>query len=91
MDKLWQFLENSQNATAAAQQIVPGEGAGFHFQTNSTYEAINHLKFANAKSVRTSGIILASFNAVIATALALGIFWDCFVASRRAVSRFRSQ
>lgn len=86
MDQVWHFLDQNE---ATQQQAVAMSGSGFAFQTNTTYDVINHLKFNNAKSVRTSGIILASFNAAIGLVMAIAIFWDCYLASRRAVSRFR--
>jgi len=57
---------------------------GFQFQVNSTSSVINQLRFATSKSIRQSGIILASFNAAAGLVLAAGILWDCYRAARRA-------
>lgn len=89
MEKVWDFLNNGQ--ANGMEQILSNASVagGFQFQTNSTYAVINHLKFQTAKSVRTSGIILASFNAAIALATALGIFWDSYKVAKRADPRFQ--
>ncbi|KAK8141910.1 hypothetical protein G3M48_009693 [Beauveria asiatica] len=74
---------------AAAEGII-GNGSfttdwtGFQFQANSTNAVINELRFATSKTVRQSGIILASFNAVVGLVLAVGIFGDCYWAAKRA-------
>lgn len=80
---------NVFNIRAAAQGII-GNGsfttdwAGFQFQTSSRDSVINTLRFATSKTIRQSAIILASFNAVVGLALAIGIFWDCYRAAKRA-------
>jgi hypothetical protein len=56
---------------------------GFGSQPNSSSAFINELKFAASKSVRTSFIILASFNTVAGATTALGIYWDCYMGARR--------
>ncbi|KAM3557516.1 hypothetical protein ARSEF4850_005034 [Beauveria asiatica] len=74
---------------AAAEGII-GNGSfttdwtGFQFQANSTNAVINELRFATSKTVRQSGIILASFNAVVGLVLAVGIFGDCYWSAKRA-------
>ncbi|OAQ77524.1 hypothetical protein VFPBJ_07996 [Purpureocillium lilacinum] len=62
---------------------------GWEFSGNTTSSVINELRFAASKSVRTSFIILASFNALVGAALAFGIFWDCYSAAKRADPRFK--
>ncbi|POR35229.1 Uncharacterized protein TPAR_04567 [Tolypocladium paradoxum] len=66
-----------------------GASQGFMFQSNTTSALINQLRFAAAKSNRTSLIILASFNALAAAATAFGIFWDCYTGAKRNDPRFR--
>lgn len=68
---------------------IDSESNGFQFQTNSTSSVINDLRFAVAKSLRTSIIILASFNVVMAFATAVGIFWDCYATARRSDPNIR--
>ncbi len=48
---------------------------------------INQFKFAAAKSVRTSTIILATFNAVAAFATAMGILYDAYSGKRGTIAR----
>lgn len=61
---------------------------GFQFQTNSTSAVLNELRFAAAKQVRMSIVILASFNVLVAFATALGIFWDSYQAAKKENPRF---
>lgn len=56
---------------------------GFGFQANSSSAFINQLRFAASKSVRTSFVILASFNALAGATTAFGIYWDCYMSARR--------
>lgn len=49
----------------------------------------NDLKFSAAKSIRTSTIILAVFNAIAALATALGILIDSYFRKRRNDRNFR--
>ena len=57
---------------------------------NMTNQMIfNQFKFAAAKSVRTSTIILASFNAVAAFATALGILYDAYSREKRNNRSYR--
>lgn len=62
--------------------------SGFRFQANSTSAFNNELEFAAQKSVRTSVVILASFNAIAAFATAAGIFWDCYTTTKRGEPTF---
>lgn len=62
---------------------------------NSTDDAatnmlINDLVFAQSKSVRTSTIILASFNVLASFATAFSILYDCYWASKRCNPKFRA-
>ncbi|KAI1391043.1 uncharacterized protein F4822DRAFT_170951 [Hypoxylon trugodes] len=54
------------------------------YNSNSTFGVINQFKFLAARSIRTSTIILAAFNTVSAFAAAAGIFYDCYVATKRS-------
>ena len=58
--------------------------------SNSTTSAMffNELRFAAAKSIRTSTIILATFNAIAAFATALGILYQCYSSKRRNSRNF---
>jgi len=49
----------------------------------ATQKLISTLVFANSKSIRTSTIILASFNVLAAFATATSILYDCYCTSRR--------
>ncbi|KAK3945203.1 hypothetical protein QBC46DRAFT_436024 [Diplogelasinospora grovesii] len=58
--------------------------------TNATTQMIiNEFRFAAAKSVRTSTIILASFNTIAAFATAMGILYDAYTRERRNNKNFK--
>ncbi|RSL57895.1 hypothetical protein CEP54_008075 [Fusarium duplospermum] len=57
--------------------------AGFQFQANSTSAWDNQLKLAAAASVRTSIVVLASFNVLAAFATAASIFWESWKTAKR--------
>lgn len=59
---------------------------GFQFQANSTSKWDNELKFAAAGSVRTSIIVLAVFNLVVAFTVALVILLRSWRALKRSES-----
>jgi hypothetical protein len=63
-----------------------GNGTGLTqaMNGNSTFMVINEFKLEAARSIRTSTIILASFNAIAAFATALGIMFDCYLAAKRS-------
>lgn len=50
---------------------------------------INEFRFAAAKSIRTSTIILATFNVVAAFATAVGILFDTYCRKKRNDRNFR--
>ncbi|ORY71219.1 uncharacterized protein BCR38DRAFT_479737 [Pseudomassariella vexata] len=50
---------------------------------NSTYMVINQFKFLAARSIRTSTIVLATFNTISAAATAAGIYYDCYSTAKR--------
>lgn len=58
--------------------------------SNSTFQnpegegLIEGFVFQNSKSIRTSTVILASFNVLAAFATATGILYDCYWASKRS-------
>ena len=64
-------------------------GAGNGSQSQSQAQLINDLRFAASKSIRTSTIILAAFNAVAAFSTAFGILYDCYTTRRRNNRRYR--
>lgn len=51
--------------------------------SNTTLAVINQFKLEAARSIRTSTIILATFNTISAFATALGIWYDCYSSARR--------
>ncbi|RYO82426.1 hypothetical protein DL766_007784 [Monosporascus sp. MC13-8B] len=53
--------------------------------------AINQFKFLAAKSIRTSTIILSSFNTISAFATAAGILFDCYLKAKRSDPRGNRQ
>ncbi|KAL2067647.1 hypothetical protein VTL71DRAFT_15743 [Oculimacula yallundae] len=57
---------------------------------NSTFNLISNLVFAESKSVRTSTIILATFNVLAAFATACSILYDCYWASKRCNPKFKA-
>lgn len=69
----------------AAGPSQNGSNPFFKAATNSTTQQmiINQFRFAAAKSVRTSTIILATFNAIAAFATAMGILYDNYSRTRR--------
>ncbi|CAJ2507898.1 Uu.00g090840.m01.CDS01 [Anthostomella pinea] len=67
-----------------------GNSSGFSqaaFSGNSTFSVINEFKFLAARSIRTSTIVLASFNTISAFATAAGIFYDCYSSAKRNNTR----
>ncbi|KAK3378446.1 hypothetical protein B0H63DRAFT_247591 [Podospora didyma] len=72
---------------------VNGTGNGL-FQTAANISTtqqmfFNELKFAAAKSIRTSTIILATFNTVAAFATAMGILFDAYYREKRNNKKFK--
>ncbi len=57
-------------------------------QTTTQQMFLNELRFSAAKSIRTSTVILATFNTVAAFATALGILCDSYFRARRNNKRF---
>ncbi|PVH73145.1 hypothetical protein DL98DRAFT_552800 [Cadophora sp. DSE1049] len=57
---------------------------------NSTFNLISNLVFAESKSVRTSTIILATFNILASFATACSILYDCYWASKRCNPKFKA-
>ncbi len=55
-----------------------------------TAKIIESLVFAESKSVRTSTIILASFNMLAAFATAVSILYDCYWSSKRCNPKFKA-
>ncbi|KAI2473869.1 hypothetical protein F4781DRAFT_6493 [Annulohypoxylon bovei var. microspora] len=84
MDKL-HGLSNLNNSWQTNSSSL-GYSNGIYqaaFSDNSTFGVINEFKFLAAKSIRTSTIILAAFNTISAFATAAGIYYDCYVATKR--------
>lgn len=90
MERLMLFLdEAASDGSRQLNDTMMSDLGGFQFQTNKTLSVISKLKFQKAKSLRTSVVILASFNALIAFITAIGIFADCLRAAKRADSKFK--
>ncbi|KAM0275063.1 hypothetical protein ACHAQH_007583 [Verticillium albo-atrum] len=68
-----------------------GSTNSFAAQNNDTSQAalVNEFRFAAAKSIRTSVIILAAFNVVAAFATAVGILWHSYAMKKRKDPRFK--
>jgi len=58
-------------------------------QTTTQQQFFNELRFAAAKSIRTSTIILASFNIIAAFATAVGILCDSYFREKRNNKEYR--
>ena len=56
-------------------------------QNATAAQLIGEFRFAAAKSIRTSTIILAAFNAVAAASTAFGILYDSYSTRKRNRSR----
>jgi hypothetical protein len=75
----------NHTTTVAARNKTDNDG------TNATFNAIiNSLVFAESKSVRTSTIILASFNVLASFTTAASILYDCYWASKRCNPKFKA-
>ncbi|KFY07324.1 hypothetical protein V492_07249 [Pseudogymnoascus sp. VKM F-4246] len=83
------WIERRASDVIAIQiwQAQMGEGSD---QTDAQ-RLISSLVFENSKSVRTSTIILASFNGVAAFATAFSILYDCYCTSKRYGSASNSR
>jgi hypothetical protein len=68
---------------------APDNPFGFRLQGNSTSRLREELRFAPAKSIRTSTIILSVFNVIAAFATAAGILWDGYSREKRNNEKFR--
>ncbi|KAK3325517.1 hypothetical protein B0H66DRAFT_127310 [Apodospora peruviana] len=87
------WLESRGDTSWTPQNNTTGGAGNRLFQsaaTNSTNQMIiNEFRFAAAKSIRTSTIILATFNTVTAFATALGILIDSYYRKRRNDKKFK--
>ncbi|KAM7204340.1 hypothetical protein V8F33_001642 [Rhypophila sp. PSN 637] len=82
----WLESRGDVSWTPGTNNTRGGGGNGlFQSATNSTTQQmiINEFRFAAAKSIRTSTIILASFNTVTAFATAVGILFDTYCRKKR--------
>jgi hypothetical protein len=64
-----------------------GGASSFNVSKEASQAISNGFKFAASKSIRTSTIILASFNALAALATAMGIIYGCYTYKRRAIRK----
>ncbi|KAK5658498.1 hypothetical protein OQA88_1890 [Cercophora sp. LCS_1] len=89
------WLESRADVSFGAQRNVNGSRGGlFQSATNETFNAnqqmfLNEFRFAAAKSIRTSTIILATFNTIAAFATAVGILLDGYYRQKRNNRKFR--
>ncbi|KAF4978112.1 hypothetical protein FZEAL_5444 [Fusarium zealandicum] len=67
----------------APRAETDSSSTGFQFEVNSTSAWDNELKLAAAGSVRTSIVVLASFNIVAAFATAISILWQSWKTAKR--------
>lgn len=68
-------------------------GTGMGVGKNGTMAQNNFITaavFAESKSIRTSTVILAVFNALAAFATAVSILYDCYWAPKRCKVKFKS-
>lgn len=86
-DAAWLSVRDVPNGFAN-----PNNASGiFQLGANATQQQlqfISELRFAAAKSIRTSTIILAAFNAVAAFATACGILYDAYSTRKRNNKRY---
>jgi hypothetical protein len=83
-------------ATAIATRIILDRA--INGSTNGTRNSTSHggaafiegFIFQDSKSIRTSTVILASFNLLAAFATAARILYDCYWASKRSSPNFRA-
>jgi hypothetical protein len=78
------FIHATSNGTDS------GTGSGKNSSSNAAESFIAALVFAESKSVRTSTIILAAFDALAALATASSILYDCYWASKRCNPKFKA-
>ncbi len=87
MGRAMKAYNNTANTTSysdVSQAAVDGKSQ------NATLNLISDLVFAESKSVRTSTIILASFNVLAAFTTASSILYDCYWASKRCNPKFKA-
>lgn len=74
--------------SSSADASGASDGASsFNVSKEASQAISNSFKFAASKSIRTSTMILASFNALAAFATAMGIIYGCYTYKRRAIRR----
>ncbi|KAK0615950.1 hypothetical protein B0T17DRAFT_361363 [Bombardia bombarda] len=88
------WLESRGDTTWRANTNSASTGNGlFQTATNTTTQQqqmfFNDLRFAAAKSIRTSTIILATFNTIAAFATAIGILIDAYYRERRNNKKYK--
>lgn len=75
-------FSSSADASGAA-----GGASNYNVSKEASQAISNGFKFAASKSIRTSTMILASFNALAAFATAMGIIYGCYTYKRRTTRR----
>lgn len=74
-------------SSSADANGASGGASNFNVSKEASQAISNGFKFAASKSIRTSTMILASFNALAAFATAVGIIYGCYTYKRRAIRR----
>ncbi|KAI3401050.1 hypothetical protein diail_759 [Diaporthe ilicicola] len=74
-------------SSAASASGAAGGASSYNVSRETTQAISNEFKFAASKSIRTSTMILASFNALAAFATAMGIIYGCYMYKKRAIRR----
>lgn len=88
-------LEGILNGTSGANYSISqatdaSAAAAAAAEETATLSLISSLVFANSKSIRTSTMILAAFNALAAFITAGSILYDCYWASKRCNPKFKA-
>lgn len=80
----------SEQLGEAIYALQEGQGGNSTAMSNSTARAfIDGLLFAESKSIRTSTVILATFNIIAALATALSILYDAHWAATRSAPSYK--
>lgn len=79
------------NGIGMGNEFGGSANSDFALQANDTSRSalIHQFRFQTAKSIRTSTIILASFNVLAAFATAVGIIWDSYATKKRNDPKFK--
>ena len=79
--------EESWLKNAVDPSVVTSQGFNSYSNTSSAF--VDEIKFAAAKTARTSIVVLASFNVLAALGTIFGVLFDSVVATRRDDPSFK--